>query len=710
MWVDQEFHLDWQYLSELKERQAPWGGGLLSKATFYRTYSRRKETGGNEHFADVVQRNIEGMMEIRKSWYKLIGRRWDEKEMQAKGQQFADLMFDMKFLPPGRGLYIMGTRHVRERGNAALNNCAFVNTDDNRVSLAAAWLMDHLMLGVGVGFRVPKDGIQGNLLQRPSGYTWVYQVPDSREGWAEATRLLIDSYEAETFTTWAPKQTVLFDYSLVRPAGSPIKTFGGISSGPAPLIKLHEQIRVIMDTLTEPHPEDSDTPGEQFENWTTEAITDIMNLVGVCVIAGNVRRSAEIAIGSPADDQFIHMKDVGYEDKDDEGNKLWVPGPYAHRAGHSYMSNNSVWLDTDADFERIPDLVQHITGNMGRGEPGFINGRNIRKRGRLLDKVGNGNPWLREDLAIGMNPCGEIPLYSHELCNLIETFPTRVQDKNEWDRVLEAATFYASTVALLPSHDPDTNAVVAQNRRIGVSVSGVADWVDSVPFSRIHRWLDDGYQTVRFHNRQLAQEAGVPESIRVTAVKPSGTVSLLPWVSPGVHHPVQRRFIRRITFSQDDPVADRLITAGVPYEPLLTDPNGSYSFQFPMMSAGKGRTRSVEQVSVWEQASLAAFLQRVWADNAVSFTGTVTPREISQLEAVVTQMLPVSKALSFLVQEPDAPVYPQSPYEGITVEEFNKRFAAIDHDVDWSDYGGTDGLDTRFCDGDACEIDFTRAQ
>ena len=693
MWVDQDFHLRSDYVQGLSERPVLWGGGLLSKATFYRTYSRRKETGGNEHFHDVVQRNIEGMMSIRKSWYKLIGRRWDETEMQHKAQEFADLMFGMKFLPPGRGLYIMGTEYPKTRGNAALNNCAFVETGQN-LAHAASWLMDHLMLGVGVGFKTSLGG----MLQPPTDDVRIYQIPDSREGWVESVRQLIASYEVNydhTGTDVDDKRTVTFDYSLIRPKGSLIAGFGGIASGPAPLIEMHEKIRALL------HKECAG--GYFYGAIHTELIADIMNLIGVCVIAGNVRRSAEIAIGSPQDQAFITLKDIGHSV---EG--LWHPGPMAHRAGHAYMSNNSVWLDSDADFERIPDLVQHITGDRGRGEPGFINARNIRKRGRLLDKVGNGNPWLREDLATGMNPCGEIPLYSHELCNLIETFPTRVTDKSEWSHVLEAATFYASTVALLPSHDPDTNDVVARNRRIGVSVSGVADWVDSVPFSRIHRWLDDGYQTVRFHNRLLAEEAGVPESIRVTTTKPSGTVSLLPWVSPGVHHPVQRRFIRRITFAQDDPVAERLIEAGVPYEPLLTDPTGSWSFQFPMLSAGKGRTRSVEQVSIWEQASLAAFLQRVWSDNAVSFTGTVTPKEISQLEAVVTQMLPVAKALSFLVQEPNTPVYPQSPYEGITVEEFEKRYAAINHDIDWSDYGGTDGLDTRFCDGDVCEINFAR--
>jgi len=686
MWVEQTFHLDKGFIQELEETPVPWGGGLLSQATFYRTYSRGPEQspfGVQEHWHHVIQRNIEGIMNIRKSWYTLIGRRWDEREWQLRAQHYAKQMFSMKWLPPGRSLYAMGTEYVYTRGNAALNNCGYVDTMI-WLSNAAAWLMDHLMLGVGVGFSVPTDT---TMLFPPSGEPRTFVVPDSREGWVEATRQLIESYEMIL-------RPVFFDYSEVRPKGSLIRGFGGIASGPEPLIALHNKIRELLDKATE----------NGYRRAGTELTADIMNLIGVCVIAGNVRRSAEIAIGSPNDDIFVSMKDIGHEDKDG----LWIPGDYAHRAGHSYMSNNSVWMDNDADFERIPDLVSHIVGMEGRGEPGFINARNIRTRGRYRDKVGNGNPFLREDFATGMNPCGEIPLYSKELCNLVETFPTRITSKAEWHDILEAATFFASTVALLPSHDYDTNAVVAQNRRIGVSVSGIADWIDSTPFSYIHRWLDDGYDTVRNSNTLLASEAGVPNSIRLTTVKPSGTVSLLPWVSPGVHHPVKKTFIRRITFAQTDPAVERLIEAGVPYEPLATDPTGSYSFQFPMQSAGRGRTRSVDQVSIWEQASIAAFLQRVWADNAVSFTGTVGLREIGQLEAVVSQTLPVVKALSFLVNNDEHKMYEQAPYEGITAEEYERRCKEITPVVDWSDYGGSDGIDNRYCDGNSCEIDFSR--
>lgn len=698
MWVDQEYNLRTDTVEELQSRPVPWGGGLLSVATFYRTYSRTKENGTQEHFADVIQRNVEGVMSIRKSWYKLIGRKWDDREMDRIASRMATLMFEMKFLPPGRGLYAMKREFINLKGNAALNNCGFVKVSsaDDSLSEAAAWLMDHLMLGVGVGFKVPKLGT-GAMIQKTSlDYTEYIQIPDTREGWVDSIRALIASYEVDTERdNWAPKPTIHFNYDLIRPAGSPIRTFGGVASGPEPLIELHERLRMRFDMKST----EATVAGYEYGSIDTELIADVMNMIGVCVIAGNVRRSAEIAIGNSADEVFINLKNYGPWDT--ETQSFNPPGPFVHRAEWGYMSNNSVWLESDEDFERIPNLVELL---LERGEPGFINAKNIRNRGRYTDKVGTDLPWLRPDLAEGMNPCGEIPLYDRELCNLIETFPTRIKDYGEWLEVLQLATFFASTVALLPSHDASTNAVVAQNRRIGVSVSGVADWVDSTSFSKIHRWLDNGYDIVRKENQYLAEEAGVPASIRLTTVKPSGTVSLLPWVSPGMHHPVKNRFIRRVTFRQNDPVAERLIDAGVPYEPLATDPTGSWSFQFPMESANRGRTRAVENVPVAEQVSLAAFLARVWADNSVSFTGTVSKKEIPYLERVVTMGLPQVKALSFLVDQGDDQQYEQLPYEGITLEEFNKRKAQIDENIDWSDYGGSDGLDSKFCDGDVCVI------
>jgi ribonucleoside-triphosphate reductase len=687
--IDQPFHLDQQFLQELREKPVPWGGGLLSQATYFRTYSRERE-GRQEQFADTIQRCIEGCLSIRKTWYKLIGQHWDEPAMQRFGQYMATTAFQMKWLPPGRSLFALGTGYPETRGNAALNNCGFVMC--NRLSEAAAWLMDHLMLGVGIGFRISE---WGHRLDKPEGEPVIYQAPDSREGWVEATRLLVNSYEMDEDFEGNWKRPVVFDYTLVRPRGSRINGFGGTASGPEPMREMHEKIRELMNRACD-QVHDPNWPHQTGEA-TAELTADIMNLIGVCVVAGNVRRSAEIAIGSSDDHEFLHLKDYGTWD---DSQQQWkTQGPGFNRRGWGHMSNNSVWISEDRHFEAIPELVGIL---LDRGEPGFINAINIRNRGRYTDKVGNGIPWLRYDEAIGMNPCGEIPLEDRELCNLVEVFPTRCTSMQEWLSIIDCATFFASTIALLPSHDPTTNAVVARNRRIGVSVSGVADWIDAVPFSKVHRWLDNGYERVRSYNRQLAADAGVPESIRVTTVKPSGSVSLLPWVSPGMHHPVKSRFIRRINVSASDPVAERLIAAGVPWEPNDADIN-TLVFEFPMESANRGRTRSVDRVPFAEQCALASFMARVWADNSVSFTGTINQSDLAHAERVITMTLPTIKSMSAIVNQETQKQYRQLPYEAISVEEYNRRNNAI-QPVDWSGFRGSDGQDPRYCDAEVCEV------
>lgn len=690
--IDQSFHLPKAFLKEMQETPVPWGGGLLSQATYYRTYSRgpsQSPFGRQEHFPDMIQRTIEGCLSIRKTWYKLIGQRWDESEMQHFGEHMARLAFEMKWLPPGRSCFALGTGYPEQRGNAALNNCGFVEMQN--LPDAAAWLMDHLMLGVGVGFKI-KDW--GHTLHTPRGEPEVYQIPDSREGWVESIRRLIHSYTYLPMYTDDPHylRPVSFDYSLIRPQGALIRGFGGRASGPKPLMELHDKVRELLEAACVHEYDDGHTG-----YTTTELQADIMNLIGVCVIAGNVRRSAEIAIGKSDDELFINLKNYG--DWNDTTQQWDSIGPSHHRLPWGYMSNNSVWMDSDADFERLPELVSTL---LDRGEPGFINGRNIKNRGRYTDKVGNSQFNLRPDYATGMNPCGEIPLEDRELCNLVETFPTRVKNYQEWLSVLDCATFFASTVALLPSHDESTNAVVARNRRIGVSVSGVADWVDSVPFSQVHRWLDNGYARVRRENERLAEDAGVPASIRCTTVKPSGTISLLPWVAPGMHHPVKSRFIRRIKFSINDPAAERLVAANVPWEPDDHD-SSTLVFEFPMESANRGRTRSVDQVPFAEQCALASFMARVWADNSVSFTGTINRTDLAHAERVITMTLPTVKSMSALVNQESNKKYRQLPYEAISVEELNRRKSEI-RDIDWSDFQGSDGEDQKFCDGDACAI------
>lgn len=652
--VNERFELSPNLKEALRARKPSWGFGALSEALYYRSYSRMLESGGQETWADTVIRVVEGVMSIRKDWYKnVLGKKWDEKKWQSIASQLAVYIFEMKVLPPGRGLWAMGTDYVFERGSHSLNNCGFVEVTDS-LSDSAAWLMDSLMCGVGVGFSTHTQSI--GKFASPIGEAEVYQVPDSREGWVESVRILINSYEEGSVP-------VYFDYSLIRPAGTPLRGFGGISSGYDPLKKVHTRIREYLDSYVE-------------ENISpTRLIVDVMNSIGACVVAGNIRRSAEIALGSPDDEEFLNLKN--YE-------------LYPERSEIGWMSNNSIVLTDRDHFGVIPSIADRVRDN---GEPGILNMINARKYGRIGDRM--------EDFVTGVNPCGEILLESYELCNLVEVFPTRCDSDAEIWQAMKLATFYASTVSLLRSHSPHTNEVVARNRRIGVSVSGIADWIDATSVSHVFDVLNRGYeQVVRPTNKQLAKEAGVPESIRVTTVKPSGSISLLAGVSSGMHHPLDGYVLRRMRVSDDSPVSEILKNANIPFETDLYSDN-TIVFEFPLRY-GRGKTRSVKKVSIYEQAAVVAMLQKAWADNAVSNTLTVQPHEFDQIERVLALFAPQVKSMS-LLPDIDNGVYQQMPLEKIHKDEYETRIKGMG-DIDWSGLTGQDGQDSRFCTNDSCEI------
>jgi ribonucleoside-triphosphate reductase len=653
MLVQERFALPTSARDELRARPVRWGFGSLSEAVYFRTYSRSVDDR-QEAWADTVIRVVEGVMSIRKDWFKnVIGRRWSEKAAQQLAAELADAVFDMRLLPPGRGLWAMGTDFVYERGSHALNNCGAVDVQRS-LALPARWLMDSLMCGVGVGFTTNNAVLPK--FKYPHAPTMTYQIPDTREGWAESVKRLIQSYERGG-------RALEFDYSLVRPAGRRIQGFGGVSAGPGPLRQLHYRLRGYLN-------EYALTDGTS----RTRVITDVMNAIGTCVVAGNVRRSAELSVGSPQDEEFMHLKDYDR---------------YPERKDIGWMSNNSVALQAGEDFALLPEIAERVADN---GEPGILNMINVRKYGRTGEK--------RPDKAVAVNPCGEIPLESYELCNLVEVFPTRCTPE-QLNRTLELATFYASTVSLLRSHSRETNEVVAANRRIGVSVSGVADWIDSTSASHVFGALNAGYDVVRAENTRLAKEAGVAESIRVTTVKPSGTVSLLAGVSSGVHFPMGGHVLRRVRVAAESPVSELLVAGGVPSQPDVYSEN-TLVFEFPL-AYNHGRTRSVKHVSVWEQAQVVTMLQRAWADNAVSNTLSFQPSEAGQIERVLAMNAPLVKSLSLLPDRDD--VYEQMPVEKLTKDEFARRSGEL-KEIDWTALSGSDGEagDSAYCTTDYCEV------
>jgi len=668
-------------VDELKTMKPDFGFNGLGEVVFRRTYSR-----DNEDWADVVKRVTEGAISIRKEHYARNSLRWIDSEWDSFANNMAISLFKMEWLPPGRGLWMMGTDFVYERGSMALNNCSATDTKDDLVH-SAEWTMDGLMNGVGVGFSTNWRGTAS----KPDKTDFdKFVIPDSREGWVTSLTKLMCAYIDSP--RYGKNKFPIFDYSLIRDKGLPIKGFGGMSSGPDPLQKMHKRIEEYLDAFCNG---ELVVPATEKTEWTeatlevrkpyghTRLIADIFNSIGACVVAGNVRRSAEIALGDVNDEEFINLKN-------------YTENPERMEIG--WMSNNSVTLTSGDDFEDfsyIPDMARRIIDN---GEPGMINLYNMQKYGRY----GKESP----DDANLCNPCGEICLENFELCNLSEVFPHRCKGLSVFTQALKYATFYSTSVSLLPTHRPETNAVIAKNRRIGVSISGIAQWVSgAVPdewgamnYTRLTRILRDGYKVVKGENTRLAKSAGVPASIRVTTIKPSGSISLLAGATPGVHYPVSRFAIRRVRIGNDSPLVPALKKAGVPWEEDTYSDN-TLVFEFTI---DHGNVRSCDEVSPWEQFSIVAMLQRCWADNMVSATVYFDKeKDADQIEKLLAMFIPVLKSVSLLPHSGHG--YKQAPYEPITIEEYETRKNGYKN-LEFQSVKGSVPEGSKFCDGDTCSL------
>jgi len=383
------FKLPDDFVDSYREKEVPWGfpigaGNSLGELTFITKYSRRKEDGSKETWVDTGRRVIEGMFSIQKDWCKENRLPWNENKAQATAKDAFDRLFVGKWTPPGRGLWMMGTEFVHAKKNsAALQNCSFLSTEhiSTRSVHDATWpfvrLMEMSMLGVGVGFDT--KGADKLTIHQPLEEVEVFVVEDSREGWCESVGKLLESY------FFAGRPTFDFDYSLVRPSGEPINGFGGTAAGPGPLIDLHNSLKAQFN-------------GREGQKLTSTDIVDIQNKIGRCVVAGNVRRSAEIALGSADDKDFLDLKN-------------WEVNPERMGAnGWGHTSNNSIIAEVGGNYD---NLAERIADN---GEPGLVYLDLCRKYGRLIDP-----PTNKDYRVAGTNPCAEQSLESGECCVTAET-------------------------------------------------------------------------------------------------------------------------------------------------------------------------------------------------------------------------------------------------------------------------------------------------
>jgi ribonucleoside-triphosphate reductase len=666
------FKLSEDFVAGYKGKKAPFGytdaaGNSVGEITFLRTYSRLKDDGHKETWVDVCERVINGMYSIQKDHCKSQRLPWNDAKAQASAKEAFDRLFNLKWTPPGRGLWIMGTPLVNQHKNsAALQNCAFVSTTEmtrQNPSRPFAFLMEASMLGVGVGFD-DKGADKDFTIYSPQEGD-IYVIPDTREGWVESVASLINSYlRADT-------KSPVFDYKEIRPAGTPIKTFGGTAAGSEPLEKLHNHIRRIFK-------------GRAGEKITRTDIADIGNLIGVCVVSGNVRRSAELLIGRIDDDNFLNLKNV---ERFPERNSYDSSAP-----GWGWMSNNSVETEVGKDLSLV---VEGIARN---GEPGVIWMDVSRKYGRLADPINN-KDWR----VAGYNPCAEQSLESYECCTLVETYLNRHDNLEDFKRTLKFAYLYAKTVTLLPTHWEETNAIMQRNRRIGTSISGVANFADSNGLPVLREWMDEGYKRIKQHDNTYSEWLGIRESIKMTTVKPSGTVSILAGESPGVHWTVGGEYFdRAIRFANSDPMLPLFKMANYRVEPASESPDTTSVVFFPIKS---GARRSEKDVTIFEKMNLAATAQRYWSDNSVSVTVSFDSEKEAEHVGTVLHMYDGQlKTVSFLPQGNF--VYPQMPYTQITADKYEEATMKL-FPIDFTGvYAGmaADAIGESYCTTDSCEV------
>lgn len=706
---EDHFRLDQGFINQYKNKTPKFGFNGLGELVFYRTYSRIQPDGMKETFLDTLVRVVEGCYEIQRQHCKRLHIPWDYQKALTSAHEMFERMWNFKFLPPGRGLWMMGTPFMWSRGSAALNNCGFVSTHDLMESDPAepfCFLMDMSMLGVGVGFDTKGAGRIS--INRPHNLKKKFIVPDSREGWVDSVRQLIWSY-----TIKAPEGEIEFDYSSIRKAGEPINGFGGKASGSAILIELHGLIKKHLDSRV----------GKALDSVD---ITDLMNYIGRCVVAGNVRRTAEIAFGEAGDLNYASMKNYKKTLLPEEVSKfeevtgnLWaqavkvskdacpqakpedfintgIPAERLAKAvetwnamnHHRWASNNSIFANVGMDYK---DVAEQIAVN---GEPGLIWLGNMRDYGRLSDGL---QPGI-DGRVMGSNPCVEQSLESYELCNLVETFPANHDDADDYMRTLKFAYLYAKTVTLLPTHNPRTNQVTLRNRRIGLSQSGIIQAF--AKFGRrtvLQDFCDAGYNEIRRWDKIYSEWLCIQNSIKVTSVKPSGTVSLVAGATPGIHHPEAATYWRRVRIAKDSVLVQILHDAGYHIEPAISDPDRTVVVKF---AVSDDRVRPVEDVTIWEQMANAVDYQRYWADNQVSCTVKFKYSERSEICRVLETYEDQLKGISFLPHMGHG--YAQAPYEPCTAQEVLEYNAKI-KPADYSTYL-MEAIGSSYCDNESCAM------
>jgi ribonucleoside-triphosphate reductase len=558
---------------------------------------------------------------------------------------------DLDVSPSMRAMMTAGP--ALERDNVAAYNCAFLNM--NRIK-AFSEVLYILCCGTGVGFSVERQHVKklpevpDELYPSPTNIV----VPDSKIGWATSFHELLS-------LLYAGKVPAI-NYSQIRPAGSPLKTFGGRASGPGPLRELFDYTIGVFRNARGRH-------------LTSEEVHGIVCKIGDIVVVGGVRRSALISLFNPSDERMLNAKSGNFPD-------------------HFHLANNSAAWTEKPDAGRFLHKWSALVDSKS-GEPGIFN-RDAAKR--KVESIGRDSNY-----EFGTNPCGEIILRDRQFCNLTEVTVREADNLESLRRKVRLATILGtiqSTFTDFRYISKKWKENCEEERLLGVSFTGIMDNPmmsgRSVNESSLAYVLSELRREAKKTNAEWADRLGIPHSAAICTGKPSGNNSQRLDTASGIHDRFDHFYVRRTRMNKTDPVAQLLAFMGVPHEDEIYHPDTTWVFSWPI----KAPERAVTNSTAIEKLNLVNLYNKFWCDHNQSVTINVKDDEWMEVGDVV--------GMTFLPSDDN--IYQQAPYESISMEEYEALLAEMPDSVDWSllsefeSSDHTEGAKELACVSGACEV------
>lgn len=624
---------------------------------YKRTYAREMPNGKTEEWGDTINRIIKGCKEQLKVNLN------HEEELILRSN-----MSTFKASVAGRYLWVLGTPIIEQSGFGGLMNCCYMNVDNIDVFHR---VFHHLLLGTGVGFGVQRRHIdklplvidKNITIKHHNTYQGAYMVQDTREGWVELLKKVINSY-------FVSGESFFYNTTLIRPKGQKLKTFGGLSSGDEELIL---GINKIIDILNK-------NKGLKLKD---NDIVLLICTISRIVVAGNTRRSALISIGDSNSYSYLTCK----------------------RWSNGNIDPNMAYVNMTCEINDINDILDNneFWANFEDGEAyGFFNRALCNTMGRIGE--------YKTDSCDGLNPCGEMNLSSGEVCNLAEVCLSKFETYNQLKDIMLVLYKICKHAYILPCHDKQTEEICKNNFRIGLSVSG---YLESTEEQK--GWLKDIYKEIDFFDnkytniiQQLHPEFNFKPSIKLTTIKPSGTLSsaIFGTLSYGAHPSFSKYLIRRVRVSYNHPLVNICKKAGYKVYPDErfdgTFDKTTSIVEFYLKAADNAVI--ADEVDAISQLETIKRLQKEWSDNSVSVSIYYTPEEIPKIKEYLKKNYNNNfKSLSFLMKYNHG--FKNAPLEAITKEQYEEYIKDL-KELDLSTLGEEkdEDIENIECAGGSCPV------